>query len=128
MDTIADMLTIIKNGLAAKKDAVTIPHSRMKADILNVLMKEGFVKDVIRRSKKGQKCIDVSLAYEDSYPKISGARRVSKSSKRTYAPLKKLSHHKKGMGILILSTPKGVMSDKSAQKEKVGGEIICHVW
>ncbi|MFA4890613.1 MAG: 30S ribosomal protein S8 [Candidatus Paceibacterota bacterium] len=129
MDNIANMLTIIRNGQAVEKETVVIPYSKLKLEIAKILEKEKFIKSAEAQGKKNKKTIDVELAYEkDGSPAIKKIKRVSKSSQRIYMPLKKIFPVQYGKGIWIISTPKGMMTDKEARKEKVGGEIICEVW
>lgn len=129
MDVIGDMLTIIRNAQAVKKETVYIPYSKFKMSIAEILEKEGFVKDVSRKGKKNKRIIGVELKYrEDGSPAISSIKRISKPSKRVYLPLGKIYSIQGGRGLRVLTTPKGVLSDKEARKEKVGGEIVCELW
>jgi len=128
MDVIADMLTIIRNAQAVNKEAVSIPYSKVKMSIAEILAKEGFIKDAARRGKKNRRTISVSLKYdEDGVPAVMHIGRVSKLSKRVYLPLKQIRPVRRGCGIQILTTPKGILTNKEAKKEKVGGEVICEV-
>lgn len=127
-DSIADMLIRIKNAQAVKKESVLIPYSKMKMSIVSILSQKGFVKDIGRRGRKTRKYIEVALKYNDGEPAITEARRISKPSRRVYAPYSALRSFRQGFGIRILSTPKGVLSDSEARKLKAGGELICEVW
>ncbi len=128
-DPIADLIIRIKNAGIAKKPSIVLTYSKMKMAILDVLVKEGFVKSAVKKGKKVIKYIEVVLEYHpDGTPKIFGAERVSKNSKRIYFPVKLIRPIRSGFGLLVLSTPKGVMSGKEAIKEKVGGEVLFKVW
>jgi small subunit ribosomal protein S8 len=127
-DPIADLINILKTGSVARKESVTVPHSNLKESILEVLQKEGFVKSFSKKGKKVQKTIEVELVYEAGKPKITGAARVSKPSKRSYLGVKEITPVRQGYGRLIVSTPKGILSDATARKEKVGGEPLFKIW
>ena len=128
-DTIADMLTRIRNANSAKHESVDIPASNMKKAIAEILLEEGYIKSfqVIDDEKQG--VIRVTLKYgENKTPVITGLRRVSKPGLRIYTNCEGMPKVMKGLGIAILSTPKGVMTDKRARKENVGGEVLAFVW
>jgi small subunit ribosomal protein S8 len=122
------MIVQIKNASDAKKESVVLPYSKLKLAILDTLLKEGFVKSFGKKGKKVVKFIEVALAYENEEPKIHGVQRISKSSRRVYQKAKDIRGVKNGFGALILSTPKGIMSDKVARAEKVGGEALFKIW
>lgn len=129
MDTIADMLTIIRNAQAVKKETAVISYSKLKMEILKVLVKEKFLKEAEAKGKKNKKIIDVTLAYDEKKnPRISHIKRISKTSKRIYLAANKIKPVRRGLGALIISTPRGILTDRDARKEKVGGEIICEIW
>jgi len=128
MDPISDMIVQIKNASDAGKESVVLPYSKLKLAILDVLMKEGFVKSFGKKGKKVVKFIDVVLSYEGDSPKIHGVQRISKTSKRVYHKAKDIRGVKSGFGILVLSTPKGILTDKVARAEKVGGEALFKIW
>ena len=128
MDPIADMIVRMKNASDSKKESVVFPYSKLKLAVLDVLFKEGYITSFGKKGKKIAKFIEVVLAYEDGTPKISGVERVSKSSKRIYNKAKDIKKVKNGMGLLIISTPKGIMTDKQARETKVGGEALFKVW
>ena len=128
MDSISDMIVQIRNASDARKESVVLPYSKLKLAILDVLLKEGFVKSFGKKGKKVVKFIDVTLSYENDQPKIHGVQRISKSSRRVYQKSKDIRGVKNGFGILVLSTPKGIMSDKTARAEKVGGEALFKIW
>lgn len=128
-DPIADMLTRIRNGNNAKHDSVDIPASNIKKELAQILLDEGFVKgfDVIEDGKQG--IIRVELKYGKYNEKvISGIKRISKPGLRVYVKSDEIPRVLGGLGIAILSTSKGIMTDKDARKEGIGGEVICYVW
>jgi len=128
-DPIADMLTRIRNAGKAKFNRLDIPGSRLKTEIAKVLMEEGFIRNYKFIKDKKQGMLRVYLKYDDRQTfAIFGLERVSKPSRRTYVKGKDIKPVLNGMGISILSTSKGIMSDKKARAEKVGGEILCNVW
>ena len=129
MDIIADMLTKIRNAQAVKKETVDIPYSKLKMEIVKILVREKFLTEAEQKGKKNKKIIDIILAYDDEKnPAINHLARISKQSRRIYLPLKKIKPVRRGFGLQIISTPKGILTDKEAKKEKVGGEILCEVW
>lgn len=136
MDPIADMLTLIRNALAVKKETVLVPFSRMKFEIAKILEREGFidkVEKVKRKIKKGKikpkPFLQIYLKYDQNkVPAIFGLKRISKAGQRIYLPYKKIKKVKGGYGIAIISTSKGLMTDKEARKNKIGGEVICEIW
>ena len=129
MDPIADMLTRIRNAQAVKKETVSVPYSKLKMEIIKVLAKEKFLTEAEQKGKKNKKTIDIVLAYDsEKNPAINHIVRISKSSQRVYLPLKKIKSVRRGFGLQIMSTPKGILTDKEARKEKVGGEVLCEVW
>lgn len=124
-DPIADMLTRIRNANAALHETVKIPASRMKAAVLDILLQEGFVKNV----EKEENTLKVTLKYGSNNEKvITGIKRISKPGLRVYAKKEELPRVLGGLGIAVISTSKGVMSDKQARKEGLGGEVIAYVW
>jgi small subunit ribosomal protein S8 len=128
-DPIADMLTRIRNANSAKHDSVDIPASNMKKAIAQILLDEGYIKkyDVVEDGKQGM--IHVELKYGPGKTKIiQGLRRVSKPGLRIYAGKEDMPRVMRGLGIAIVSTSKGVMTDKKARKENVGGEVLAFVW
>lgn len=128
MDGIADLIVRIKNGSTAGKDTVSISYSKLKAAILEVLEKEGYIKFSTKKGKKIHKAIEVGLLYDEHGPRVKGAERVSRLSKRIYSGSQNLKSVKQGHGILVLTTPKGIMTDAQARKEKVGGELLFKMW
>ena len=128
-DSIADMLTRIRNANSAKHDTVQIPASNMKKAIADILLAEGYIKgvQVIEDGKQG--IIKINLKYApDKTPAITGLRRVSKPGLRIYTNCEEMPKVMKGLGVAILSTSKGVMTDKEARKANVGGEVLAFIW
>ena len=128
-DTIADLLTRIRNANSAKHDSVEIPASNLKKSICQILVDEGYVKNftVIEDGKQG--VIRITLKYTDSRsPVITGLRRVSKPGLRIYSSCEDMPKVRKGLGIAIVSTSKGIMTDKKARELNVGGEVLAFVW
>ena len=128
-DPIGDMLTRIRNASSARHEKVLVPRSGLKVRIAEVLRAEGFIKDFLVHEEGVQGAITVVLKYSaDREPAISEIKRVSKPGLRRYVPTDSIPRVLNGMGIAILSTSKGVMVDREARKQKVGGELICTVW
>ena len=127
-DPIADMLTRIRNAQAVRKETAEVPFSAVKYAIAKTLEKKGFIKSAEIRGKKVKKTIEIKLKYRDKSPGIEGARRISKPGQRMYVSVQDIGRVKSGYGIAILSTSKGVMDERQAKKEKVGGEILCEIW
>ena len=127
-DPIADMLTRIRNANTAKHETVDIPASNMKKAIAEILNNEGYIKgyQIIEDGK--QDVIRVTLKYNNKEKVISGIKRVSKPVLRMYAPADELPRVLKGLGIAIISTSKGIMTDKEARKQHIGGEVLAFVW
>lgn len=128
-DPIADMLTRIRNGLTVKHETVEVPYSKMKKAIADILVEEGYINSVEINDGEVCKVMTVSLKYGAKKERaITGIKRISKPGLRVYAPADKLPKVLGGLGIAILSTSKGVMTDKQARKENVGGEVLAYVW
>jgi len=127
-DPITDMLNQIRNGQAVGKAEVLIPLSKIKNEIAMILSKEGFVGEVKKSVKAGQKALKITLKYENSLPAISGIKRVSKPGQRIYERVIEMKNVHGGYGVSVVSTSKGLMTNKEAKKAKLGGEIICQVW
>ena len=127
-DPIADMLTRIRNAITAKKEVVEIPASNVKKAIAEILLEEGWVKDVklVEDGYNGK--IVITLKYEDKKSVISGLRRVSKPGLRNYAGVENMPRVLGGFGTVILSTNKGIMTGKKAKAANVGGEVLCEIW
>ena len=128
-DTIADLLTRIRNANSAKHDTVEIPASNMKKAICQILVDEGYIKSFSVEEDGKQGMIKVALKYIDGKtPVIQGLRRVSKPGLRIYSNVEDMPKVMKGLGIAIISTSKGIMTDRQARKENVGGEVLAFVW
>ncbi len=131
-DPIADMLTRIRNAIMARHTSVAVPHSRMKEEIARILKEEGFIEDYKISDEKPYKQIHVQLKYigarRDRRPVITGLKRVSKPGRRIYVGCNEIPWVLSGMGIAIMTTPKGVMTGRQARREGVGGEVLCYVW
>lgn len=127
MDQIANMLIAIKNGGLVHKVTVTVPSSNMKVAILELLKKEGYIKTYIVHGDI-KKTVEIVLEYVKGTSRINGVTRVSKMSKRVYTGVKGITAFKYGHGMTVLSTPKGILSDKQARKELVGGESLFTIW
>ncbi|HHT17833.1 MAG TPA: 30S ribosomal protein S8 [Papillibacter sp.] len=127
-DPIADMLTRIRNASAAKHAAVDIPASNMKKAIADILLAEGYIKNYQLINDGVQGVIRITLKYNGNEKAITGLRRVSKPGLRVYAGAKELPKVLKGLGIAIISTSKGVMTDRKARELNVGGEVLAFVW
>ncbi len=127
-DPIADMLTRIRNALMVKKDAVEIPASNMKKAIANILLEEGYVSGVEIKEGEHGEIINVTLKYVNGKPVIGGLERVSKPGLRTYSGAKNMPKVLGGFGIAVISTSKGIMTDKKAKALGVGGEVLCYVY
>ena len=128
-DAIADMLTRIRNANSAKHDSVKVPASNMKKAIAQILVDEGYIKSFTVEEDGKQGVLDIQLKYGPNKSQvITGLRRVSKPGLRIYTNVEDMPKVMKGLGIAILSTPKGVMTDKDARKANVGGEVLAFVW
>jgi small subunit ribosomal protein S8 len=128
-DPLGDMLTRIRNGQSAKKDSVLTPASRLRASVLDVLQREGYIRGYTNEAVTGPMAtIRIELKYFEGQPAIQHLSRVSKPGRRVYAGATELPRVKNGLGITIVSTPKGVLSDAEARAENVGGEVLCQVF
>lgn len=130
-DPIADMLTRIRNASRARHQKVAVPWSRLKENIVKILIEEGYLKDQkkVRAQIGAGEEIIIQLKFDrDNRPIIAGLKRVSTPGRRVYVGASAVTPIRKGLGINILSTPKGILVDRNAQKAKVGGELICSVW
>ncbi len=128
-DPIADLLTRIRNALTAKHETVTVPASNMKKAIADILVNEGFIKSVEVVENEGHKELFIVLKYGAKNQKvISNLKRISKPGLRVYCGYEELPSVLGGLGIAIISTSKGVMTDKEARKNKIGGEVLAYVW
>lgn len=130
-DSIADMLTRLRNANSAKHDHVLIPTSRMKVEIAKILKAEGFIADyqVMDKPPQPQPQLRLQLRYGPKRTHIlTGVRRVSRPGLRIYAKRTEIPHVRRGLGVAILSTSRGILTDKDARKVRIGGEVICYVW
>ena len=128
-DTISDMLTTIRNGLLLSKEFVCTPSSKFKLNVLKVLQEEGYITSFKENEiQKGIKEIKITLSYVNGHPSIKLISRISKPGRRVYSKLKDLPSYFKGYGITIVSTSKGVMTDKKARISNLSGEILCQVF
>jgi small subunit ribosomal protein S8 len=127
-DPLGDMLTRIRNAQMRGMDKVVTPASKLRARVLEVLQGEGYIRGYAEIEKDGHKHIEIELKYFDGTPVISEIRRVSKPGRRVYSSKSDIPLVRNGLGISILSTSKGVMSDNTARTENVGGEILCRVF
>jgi small subunit ribosomal protein S8 len=138
MDVINDLFNRIKNAQAVSKETVEISFSNFKYEIAKILEKEKFIEKVEKKGRKTKRSIEITLKYlqdaalekksREKTPAISSLKRISKPGQKIYLPVKKVKKVKGGYGIAIISTPKGLMTDKEARKQKMGGEIICEIW
>lgn len=128
-DPLGDLLTRIRNGQRAKKNVVTSPASKLRSNVLEVLQREGYIRGYSQaEQRKGLSELTIELKYHNGSPVIQKIQRVSKPGRRVYAKVAELPSVYNGLGISILSTPRGVLSDGEARREHVGGEILCQVF
>ena len=128
-DPVGDMLTRIRNAQMRRRPKVSTPASTLRARVLDVLTEEGYIRGYARVELEGSEPeFEIELKYYNGQPAIREIERVSKPGRRVYSPVKDLKNVRNGLGVAILSTPKGVMSDSRAREENVGGEIICNVF
>src|SRR3990170_3315785 len=126
-DPLGDMLTRIRNAYGRKKSKVSTPASRLRARVLDVLKSEGYIRDYTQTDFDNGKS-EIEMKYFDGAPVIREIARVSKPGRRVYVSVKSIPHVANGLGISILSTPKGVMADHEAREQNVGGEILCQIF
>ena len=128
-DPLGDMLTRIRNAIGRKKDKVSTPASTLRVRVLDVLKAEGYIRDYSRVDyDNGKSELEIELKYFEGQPVIREIARVSKPGRRVYVSVKSIPHVANGLGIAILSTPKGVMADHEAREQNVGGEILCQIF
>ena len=127
-DPITDMLNQIRNAEAVQKPEVLITFSNFKNEIASILSKEDFVGEVKKQSKGKVKMLKIGLKYEGGIPAMEGAKRISKPGQRIYVKSNEIKSVRGGFGISIMSTPKGLMTNKDAKKSKLGGEVLLEVW
>ncbi len=119
---------MLKNAGERGRPSVSLPHSKLKNAILECLKKEGFISDFYKKTKKNYPVLEVELTYTNQKPKIQHAERISKQSRRVYLGVRDIHKIRGGEGILILSTPKGILSGREARREQVGGEALFRLW
>ena len=128
-DTLGDMLTRIRNGQTTNKKVVDAPASRFRKNVLEVLKREGFIRNFQEKEMRpGINFFEIELKYYNGKPVISEIKRVSKPGRRVYSSIKNLQKTYNGLGVSILSTPRGVMSDNEAREANVGGEVLCTIY
>ena len=127
-DPIADMLTRIRNANQQKHDTVSIPYSNLKNDLANILKNEGFVTDFVVNEEGNHKNIVITLKYKGNERVITGLKRVSKPGLRQYAKVNEIPKVLNGLGIVVLSTSQGLMTDKEARAKNIGGEVLAYIW
>lgn len=128
MDSISNMIIMMKNAGLASKETVVFPYSKVKNAIAECLKKEGYIGQIVKKVKLGHPVLEVTLLYKDKKPKIQEVERVSKQSRRVYFGVNQIYPVKNGFGLLVLSTPKGILSGKDAKREQVGGEALFRIW
>lgn len=128
-DPIADLLIRLKNGSQRRHEAITVPASKLKRSILQILKNEGYVEAVEDGTQEGHPVLKVQLRYvEEGQPMITGLQRISKPGRRVYVGSKEIERVRNGIGMSILSTSKGIMTDHESRRNKLGGEVLCSVW
>jgi len=127
-DPLGDMLTRIRNGQQARKDSVLTPASKLRAYVLDVLQREGYIRGYTEEQLAGQKGLRIELKYFEGQPAIQHLARVSKPGRRVYSASRELPHIRNGLGTIIVSTPRGVLSDAEAREQNVGGEVLAEVF
>jgi small subunit ribosomal protein S8 len=128
-DPIADMLTRIRNSVLIKAEKVDIPASRLKVEIAKIMKEEGFIKSYKIIKDKKQGVLRVTLKYtQDNRPIVEGLKRISKPGRRVYVGKDEVPSVVGGMGIAVMTTPKGILTDKVCRREGVGGEVLCYIW
>ncbi len=127
-DPLGDMLTRIRNGQQARKDSVLTPASKLRVHVLDVLQREGYIRGYSQEELAGQKGLRIELKYFEGEPAIQHLARVSKPGRRVYSGSQELPRVRNGLGITIVSTPRGVLSDAEAREQNVGGEVLAEVF
>jgi small subunit ribosomal protein S8 len=128
IDPIGDLLSRIRNGQMRRKNKISSPNSRLRIRLLDVLQEEGFIRGYAEVEVKGHRELEIELKYHEGQPVIRELKRISTPGRRVYSSVKDLKPHRAGLGVSILSTPQGVMTDSSAREKNVGGEILCQVF
>lgn len=127
-DPIADMITQIRNAQMVLKEAIEFPYSKIRHEIAKILEREKFISGMQIHGRRSRKFLELKLQYENKKPAISGLKRISKPGQRIYLPFSRVRKVKGGSGIAIISTSKGLLTDREARKQKIGGEVFCEVW
>jgi small subunit ribosomal protein S8 len=127
-DPITDMLNQIKNAAAVGKTEVLVPLSKIKTEIADILFKAGFIGEAKKTTKGKIKILKIALKYDNEVPAIAGFKRISKPGQRIYQGFSEIKKVRGGYGISIISTSKGLMTNKDARYKKMGGEVICYIW
>ena len=127
-DPVGDLLTRIRNGQLRGTATVKSPNSKLRVRVLDVLQAEGFIRGYAEVEAKGRKELEIELKYHEGKPVIRELKRVSTPGRRVYAGVSELKPHRQGLGVSIISTPQGVMTDSSAREKNVGGEVLCQVF
>ena len=127
-DPLGDMLTRIRNGQQARKDSILTPASKLRAHVLDVLQREGYIRGYSEEELAGQKGIRIELKYFEGQPAIQHLARVSKPGRRVYIQADSLPRVLGGLGVAVVSTSRGLLTDREARKQGVGGEVLCYVW
>jgi small subunit ribosomal protein S8 len=127
-DPLGDMLTRIRNGQQARKDSILTPASRLRVNVLEVLQREGYIRGYSEEELAGQKGLRIELKYFEGQPAIQHLSRVSKPGRRVYSGARELPRTRNGLGMTIVSTPRGVLSDAEAREANVGGEVLAEVF
>jgi len=128
IDPIGDLLTRIRNGQMRRKAKINSPNSRLRIRLLDVLQAEGYIRGYAEVETKGQRELEIELKYHEGQPVIRELKRVSTPGRRVYSSVSELKPHRQGLGVSILSTPQGVMTDTTAREKNVGGEVLCQVF
>jgi small subunit ribosomal protein S8 len=128
IDPIGDLLTRIRNGQMRRTAKVNSPNSRLRVRLLDVLQEEGYIRGYAEVESKGHKELEIELKYHEGEPAIRELKRVSTPGRRVYSSVSDLKPHRQGLGVSILSTPKGLMTDSAAKEKNVGGEVLCQVF
>ena len=127
-DPLSDLLTRIRNGQQARKDSVLTPASKLRSHVLDVLQREGYIRGYSEEVLAGQKGLRIELKYFEGQPAIQHLARISKPGRRVYSGSKDLPRIRNGLGVVIVSTPRGVLSDAEAREQNVGGEVLAEVF
>lgn len=127
-DPIADMLTRLRNATSAGQHSLTIPYSKLKSDLAGILKKEGYIKDSALETVEGRQQIRIQTKFVNKTSAISGLKRISRPGLRRYVGAREIPRVLGGMGIAVLSTPRGILSGHEARKQNIGGELLAYIW